>query len=83
MGYNWEGHNGLVPMTKLHIRFNQPRLGSRTGYIVDEHGCQQNTEAVCSVPVPWHDWFIDWLENQEFDYPTELVYCPMRTAVTA
>ncbi len=81
MTYNFEGHNGKVPMTKLRIKFVSERLGFRNGYIIDEHGCGQNTEAVCTVPVRYHDWFIEWLERQEFEYPVPLTSCYLKDPV--
>lgn len=65
-------------MTAAFIRFSVPRLGFRLGYLIDEHGCLQNTEAVCSVPEEFHNWFIQWLEAQKFERPDGLVFCALK-----
>jgi hypothetical protein len=51
------------------------RNGWRSVWVVDEHGCHLHTEPVCTVPVPWHDWFAEWLRNQPVEqYFPELIH---------
>jgi hypothetical protein len=47
------------------------RMGWIAIWVVDEHGCCLHTEPICTVPSEWHQWFVDWLEDQE---------CPMEFA---
>lgn len=59
--------------TMVRPRFileDQPSMGWRSVYLVNEAGQLLNTEPVCAYPIQYHDWFGLWIVKQ--DVPIEL-----------
>jgi len=51
--------------------FVEGKHGGTVVYVVDEHGCQLNTEPVMVIEKQWHPWFLEWLKSQPCEYPVE------------
>lgn len=56
-------------MSVARWAFVHGSLGWIEVYVVDEHGCQLNTEPVMTLVEKWHSWFIEWLKAQPCEYP--------------
>lgn len=52
-----------------HWAFQRGKFETLEVYVVDEHGCQLNTEPVMSILAAWHPWFVEWLKQQPCTYP--------------
>jgi len=61
-----------IPIRKAKLKRGIERMGFVPMWLVDDDGNQINTEPVCTIPIEYHKWFIDWLEftSQNWNWPT-------------
>lgn len=59
-----------LPLPEKLVRANfrtghRNKVGWTAIWLVDDAGYVLHTEPVCTVPAKYHQWFIDWLVQQQ------------------